>query len=148
MRAIIDRDVRDVARVRNAGDLARLLELLALRTAEPFNASALAGELGVRRDTVDRHVAILERLYLVQRLPAWRRGEARRLITSAKTHLLDSGLAATPAGLTAADWLRRRDRRGTCWSRSSFSSSSPRPGKPTPTCGSGTFETRIKWRST
>ena len=60
----------------------------------------------------DRHVAILERLYLVRRLPAWRRGEARRLVKSAKAHLLDGGLAATLAGLTAADWLHRRDRMG------------------------------------
>lgn len=112
VRALVERDVRDVAGVRDVGALARLLELLALRTAEPFNASALAGELGVRRDTVDRHVAVLERLFLVRRLPAWRRGEAGRLAASAKAHLLDSGLAATLAGLTADDWLHRRDRMG------------------------------------
>lgn len=112
LRAVIERDVRDVARVRDAGDLARLLELLALRSAELHNASALAGDLGVRRDTIDHHVAVLERLFLVRRLPAWRRDQARRLVTSAKVHLLDSGLAATLAGLTAGDWLDRRDRMG------------------------------------
>lgn len=112
LRAIIERDVRDVARVRDAGDLARLLELLALRSAELFNASALAGELGVRRDTIDHHVAVLERLFLVRRLPAWRRSQARRLVTSPKVHLLDSGMAATLADLSADDWLYRRDRMG------------------------------------
>ena len=112
LRAIIERDVRDVARVRDAGDLARLLELLALRSAELFNASAPAGALGVRRDTLDHHVAVLERLFLVRRLPAWRRDQARRLVASPKIHLLDSGLAATLAGLTADDWLHRRDRMG------------------------------------
>ena len=110
--AIIERDVRDVARVRDAGDLARLLELLALRSAELFNASALAGELGVRRDTVEHHVAVLERLFLVRRLPAWRRSQAKRLVTSPKIHLLDSGLAATLADLTVDDWLHQRDRMG------------------------------------
>lgn len=112
LRAIIERDVRDVARVRDAGDLARLLELLALRSAELLNASALAGELGVRRDTLEHHVAVLERLFLVRRLPAWRRSQARRLVTSPKVHLLDSGLAATLAGVTADDWLHRRERVG------------------------------------
>ena len=112
LRAIIERDVRDVARVKDAGDLARLLELLALRTAELFNASALAGTLGVRRETIDRHVAALERLFLVRRLPAWRSGHAGRLAATPKMHLLDSGLAATLADLTAADWLHRRDRMG------------------------------------
>ena len=112
LRAIIERDVRDVARVRDAGDLARLLELLALRSAELLNVSGLAGELGVRRDTLEHHVAVLERLFLVRRLPAWRRSQARRLVTSPKVHLLDSGLAATLAGLTADDWLHRRERVG------------------------------------
>ncbi len=112
LHAIIERDVRDVARVRDAGDLARLLELLALRSAELFNASALAGELGVRRDTVEHHVAVLERLFLVRRLPAWRRSQAKRLVTSPKIHLLDSGLAATLADLTVDDWLHQRDRMG------------------------------------
>ena len=112
LRAIIERDVRDVARVKDAGDLARLLEMLAVRSAELFNASTLAGVLGVRRETIDRHVAALERLFLVRRLPAWRRGPAKRLITSPKTYLLDSGLAATLADLVASDWLHRRDRMG------------------------------------
>ena len=112
VRGIIERDVRDVARIRDAHELGRLLELLALRSAELFNASRLASELGIRRETVEHYVAVLERIFLVRRLPAWRRDPARRLITSPKVHLLDSGLAATLAGLTADDWQLDRDRMG------------------------------------
>ena len=82
VRAIIERDVRNVARIRDAHELDRLLELLALRSAELFNASALAGDLGLRRETVDHYVAVLERIFLVRRLPAWRRDPARRLIAT------------------------------------------------------------------
>ena len=53
-----------------------------------------------------------ERLYLVRRLPPWHRNQASRLIKSPKVHLLDSGLAATLTGLTAADWSRERTRFG------------------------------------
>ena len=112
VRGIIERDVRDVARIRDAHELGRLLELLALHGAELFNASRLAGDLGLRRETVDHYVAVLERVFLVRRLPAWRRDPARRLITSPKVHLLDSGLAATLAGLTADDWQSDRGRMG------------------------------------
>ena len=112
VRAIIERDVRDVARVRDANELGRLLELLALRSAETFNASRLAGDLGLRRETVERYVAVLERLFLVRRLPAWRRNPANRLVTAPKAHLLDSGLAATLAGLSVDHWLSARDRMG------------------------------------
>jgi len=112
LHGIVERDVRDVARVRDAHEIGRLLELLALRSAELFNASRLAHDLGLRRETVERYVAVLERLFLVRRLPAWRRNPARRLVTSPKVHLRDSGLAATLAGLTADDWLSGRDRMG------------------------------------
>ncbi len=112
LRSIIDRDVQDVARVRDARELARLLELLALRSAGLLNTSNLANTLGLHRSTVNHYVAVLERLFLVRRLPAWRRNPAKRLIRTPKVHLLDSGLAATLADLTAYDWLGRRDRMG------------------------------------
>ena len=112
LRSIIERDMRDVARVRDVSAIGRLLELLALRSAELFNASGLANNLGLRRETVEHYVAVLERLFLVRRLPAWRRNPANRLIASPKVHFLDSGLAATLAGLTADHWLSGRDRMG------------------------------------
>ena len=112
LRSIIERDMRDVARVRDVNGIGRLLELLALRSAELFNASGLANDLGLRRETVEHYVAVLERLFLVRRLPAWRRNPANRLVASPKVHFLDSGLAATLGGLTADHWLSGRDRMG------------------------------------
>lgn len=102
----------DVARVRDVSGVGRLLELLALRSAELFNASGLANDLGLRRETVEHYVVVLERLFLVRRLPAWRRNPANRLVASPKVHFLDSGLAATLAGLTVDHWLSGRDRMG------------------------------------
>ena len=98
LHTIIERDVQDVARVRDSHELARLLELLAVRNAQLFNASNLANSLGLHRDTVDHYVSVLERLFLVRRLPAWHRNTGKRLIKSPKLHLVDSGLAATLAG--------------------------------------------------
>ena len=55
---------------------------------------------------------MLERLFLVRRVRAWHRNTAKRLVKSPKVHLLDTGLAATLADLTAADWLGARHRMG------------------------------------
>lgn len=140
--------MQDVARVWDVSSIGRLLELLALRSAELFNAGGLANDLGLRRETVEHYVAVLERLFLVRRLPAWRRNPANRLVASPKVHFLDTGLAATLGGLTAGHWLSGRDRMGTCWSRSSFSSSSPRQPGPIPIFGSGTTGTRTGWKWT
>ena len=62
--------------------------------------------------TIQQIIAILERLFLVRRLPAWHRNPAKRLVKTPKIHLLDSGLAATLADLTSADWINHRDRMG------------------------------------
>jgi uncharacterized protein len=112
LRALVERDVRDVARVRDVHEVARLLEMLALRTAELLNVSSLGNDLDLRRETVDHYLGICERLYLVRRLQPWHRNEAKRLIKTPKVHVVDSGLAATLAGLTAGDWSTQRDRFG------------------------------------
>lgn len=109
LRTVIERDVRDVARIRDVGELGRLLALLANRKGRLFRAASLAGEIGLHRTTVDHYLTVLERLFLVRRLPAWHRSPGRRLIHSPKVHLVDSGLAATLAALTAADLVGNRD---------------------------------------
>jgi uncharacterized protein len=112
LRTLVERDVQDVARVRDVHEIARLLEMLALRTAELLNVSSLANDLDLRRETVDHYLSICERLYLVRRLHPWHRNAAKRLVKTPKVHVVDSGLAATLAGLTAGDWSGQRDRFG------------------------------------
>ncbi len=112
VRSIVDRDVLDVGRVRDADGVARLLRLLAVRNGELLNTAGLSRELGIHRSTVREYIAVLERLFLVRRLPAWHRNVGKRLIRSPKMHVVDSGLAATLAGLGPQDWIRRRDRMG------------------------------------
>ena len=112
LRTVLERDVADVARVRDAALLGRLLEIIALRGAGLLNLSALGGDLGMRRETIDQYLGVLERLFLLRRLPAWHRNEAKRLIKMPKIHLADSGLAATLAGLEAGDWTAQRQRFG------------------------------------
>ena len=112
VRALVERDVQDVARIREPRDLTRLLTLLALRTGELLNISTLSNELDLRRETVERHLAACELLYLVRRLQPWHQHESKRLIKTPKLHFVDSGLAATLGNLTAADWASRRERCG------------------------------------
>ncbi len=112
LRTLLERDVQDVTRVRDVAVVGRLMELLALRTAELLNVAGLSNDLDMRRETVDRYLAVCERLYLIRRLPPWHRNEATRLIKTPKVHVLDSGLAATLSGLGTADHNARRERFG------------------------------------
>lgn len=112
VRALLERDVQDVARIKEPSNLTRLLSLLALRTGELLNISTLGNELDLRRETVENYLAACERLYLVRRLLPWHRHAAKRLIKTPKLHFIDSGLAATLADLEASDWHNQRDRFG------------------------------------
>lgn len=112
VRSIVDRDVLDVGRVRDADGVGRLLGLLAVRNGELLNTVGLSRELDLHRSTVREYIAVLERLFLVRRLPAWHRNVGRRLVRAPKMHVVDSGLAATLAGLGSGDWIGKRDRMG------------------------------------
>jgi len=112
LRRLIERDVQDIARVREPHELSRMLQLLALRSAQLLNIASLAKELGLRRETVERYLAVCERLFLLRRLQPWHRNQAKRLIKTPKLHFVDSGLCATLAGLEANDSVNRRDRFG------------------------------------
>ena len=104
--------MKDIAQVKDAREVGRLLEMQALRTGSLLNVMSLSRELGLHRGTVDHYLAILERLFLIRSLQSWHRHPAKRLIKTPKVHLVDSGLAATLSDLTAGDWLGRRDRMG------------------------------------
>jgi uncharacterized protein len=62
--------------------------------------------------TVDKYLGILEKLFLVRRLPAWSRNELSRLIKTPKIHFLDAGLQSTLTRLTPELVLTQRTRFG------------------------------------
>ncbi len=112
LRSVVERDIGDIAKIKDASDLSRLLALLETRTAQLLNLSALSKALGHSRATIDRYLALLERLFLVRQLPAWHSNRSKRLVKTPKLHFVDSGLAATLGELEAGSWLRERPRFG------------------------------------
>lgn len=112
VRSIIERDIHDAARIQDGEQVKRLLQMVALRTGELLNFSSLGNDLNIDRETVDRYLSVLEKLFLVRQLPAWHRNSASRLIKSPKLHICDSGLASTLADLHPEDWLSKRERFG------------------------------------
>lgn len=112
VRAVVERDVGDLADVKDASDLTRLVALLESRTAQLLNQSALSQALGHSRATIDRYLTLLERLFLIRRLPAWHSNRGKRLVKAPKLHFVDSGLAATLGELEAESWNAERPRFG------------------------------------
>lgn len=107
--AMVERDVRDVANIRDGAEIGRLLEISALRTGGLLNASSLATDLRLDRQTVERYLTVLERLFLIRRLQPYHRSTANRLVKTPKIHLTDGGLACALSGLEPGDWNAKRD---------------------------------------
>ena len=97
--ALVQRDVRDLARVRQLEILPRLLAAAAARTARLFNASDLAAPFEASRPTIRDYVTLLERVFLLEHLPAWHSNRLSRLIKRPKLHLCDTGVASALLGV-------------------------------------------------
>lgn len=96
--AIVERDIREIADVERLGQMARLLEVLAVYAGQLVNLSEIGGQLGLNYKTADRYVTILEQLFLVRRLQPWFSSELKRLIKTPKLHFFDSGLLTVLRG--------------------------------------------------
>ncbi len=98
---LIQRDVRDLARIRSLDTLPRLLSLAAGQTATLINVSDLAGPFQVSRPTIREYVTLLSRVFLLEELPPWHHNCLKRLVKTPKLHLADTGLACALLGLDA-----------------------------------------------
>ncbi len=101
LEAIVQRDVRDLARISALDALPRLLALAAGQTARLLNVSELAGPFSVSRPTIRDYVTLLQRVFLLEELPPWHSNRLSRLVKSPKLHLGDTGLACALLGVDA-----------------------------------------------
>lgn len=112
IQTLVERDVQDVAQIEHLSHIPRLLEVAAAHCGQLFNATQIGGQLSMDVRTVEKYLGVLEKLFLVQRLPAWGRNELGRLIKTPKLHFLDAGLQATLMRFTPDMLTKHRQRWG------------------------------------
>ena len=98
---IIQRDVQDVASIRNLDVLPRLLALAASQTARLFNSTDLASPFALSRPTIREYLTVLEQIFLIEQLQPWHANRLSRLIKTPKLHLADTGLACALLGVNS-----------------------------------------------
>lgn len=106
LRALAEVDVPGLGPRRNPRNVMRLLSALGRATATPLNLSSLAKDIGgttgpIATETVSNYLDALERLMLLEPIPAWRphmRSRAR-LRSSAVHHFIDPSLGAAALGV-------------------------------------------------
>lgn len=94
IKTVIERDLRSVAQIRSLGAFRKLIQQMAVRTAQEVNLEKLRKPLDVSWSTVSSYIDILERLSLVIRLGEWSSRETKRDIKSPKYHFVDTGMVS------------------------------------------------------
>jgi uncharacterized protein len=89
---ILERDVRALGDISRLEQLPRLLTAIALRSRGSLNKSGLSRELAVPLSSMERYLLLLERIYLLRRLPAWHNRLGPRLVKAHKYLISDPGL--------------------------------------------------------
>ncbi len=99
--AIVQRDVRELARIGSLDALPRLLALAAAQTARLLNVADLAAPFQLSRPTIREYLTLLTRVFLLEELQPWHSNRLSRLIKTPRLHLGDSGLACALLGADA-----------------------------------------------
>jgi predicted AAA+ superfamily ATPase len=94
LETLVERDIRDLADIRAVDEVPALLALVASRSAGPLNVAGLAGELRISEASVRRYLSLLRTVFVLLRVPSWRRNLGKRATAAPKTQLVDSGFAA------------------------------------------------------
>jgi uncharacterized protein len=98
----LDRDLRDITDARKLDEVPRLLRFLAAQAANLLSYRSVAGKLDLNHETVREYVGLLQTIFLVRTLPAWRPGIAAREVATPKCYFVDSGLLAHLLGADEA----------------------------------------------
>ncbi len=92
VKTYLERDIRDLASLRDLDAFIRLQRYLAQQTATVLNIASIANLLGLSAKTVQRYIRYFEISYQAITLPAWSRNQNKRLAKAPKLHYLDNGV--------------------------------------------------------
>lgn len=91
LKALMERDIRDLSQIEGRAYLPSLLRLLADRAGETVNIAALGRDTGIPPTSLKRYLGLLEGVYLVRQIPAWLPPEGRA-IKGERLAFVDAGL--------------------------------------------------------
>ncbi len=89
----IQRDVRDIIAIQDAGEFRRFFTTVAARTGQLLNQTDMARDLGVHPATAKSWLGILETLGLVYLLPPYFNNLLKRAVKTPKMYITDVALA-------------------------------------------------------
>jgi predicted AAA+ superfamily ATPase len=90
----LERDLRAIADLQKEHEMLRLLSVLATRSSNLLQYANVADALDLDAKTVKSYIGLLEAIFLVRTIPAWRPSFLARVLHAPKVYITDSGLLA------------------------------------------------------
>lgn len=115
IRTFIERDLPGEGVQAEPGLMRKLMLMVAHAHGGIWNASELAASAGVSYHTVNRYLDILDRSFLIRRLPPYYVNIGKRLVKSPKIYVRDSGLYHHLIGIRDMEHLHSAPQAGHSW---------------------------------
>ena len=112
IKTYLERDVRDLLKVRDLNLFQRFLRLCAGRHGQLCNNHQLAIDCGVSHTTIQQWLSILEASYIIFRLFPYHENFSKRVVKTPKLYFYDSGLVSYLLGIDSAEHLSIHASRG------------------------------------
>ena len=108
----VERDLRQLAEIRNLSGFRRFVRLCAGRVGQMANLSSLGADAGVSHTTAREWLTLLEASYIAFLLPPYFANIRKRLVKSPKIYFYDVGLASYLLGIEHPSQVANHPLRG------------------------------------
>lgn len=112
VRTYIERDLRDIANIKDLSNFRKFIVLCASRAGQVLNLSNISSDLGVSSTTLKEWLSILEASYIIFLLKPFYGNINKQLIKSPKLYFTDTGLICYLLGIDNPNHLEDHPLRG------------------------------------
>lgn len=107
IRTYIERDIRQIINIKDESKFVKFISCVAARTAQEYNASDIAKDVGIDNKTVDEWISVLKNTNLIYMLQAYSNNNVQKAIKKPKIYFMDTGLACYLTGYINAKTLEK-----------------------------------------
>lgn len=99
----VEKDVRQIKNITNLDDFMKFVRILAGRTGQELNLSAISEECGISHNTVKEWISILEASFIIYRIRPYHKNFKKRIVKNPKIYFSDTGLVCNLLGIRKID---------------------------------------------
>ncbi len=115
VRTLLTRDIPQLGITIASEQLRRFWLMVAHYHGQTWNASEIAGSLGINYKTAQRYLDVLVGSFMIRSLPSWTENLGKRLRRAPRIYLRDSGLLHALHGIRSLPDLQAHPKLGASW---------------------------------